>query len=148
MKEVKNLIIRKLEGIIKSRYEDDYLEEYGSNPTGLCLHWSDIDLMIRAGTKHQHNPLNDIYDCIDSAVRLQEADWLSKTDYIRSAKRPVIKISISVADFLKKEGIKLVFPKNQKYASLNKLIIPVDLTMWDKEHMGKECVSLVRDYLD
>lgn len=53
MQQVKNLLIKKLTDMVQSLLPHYFVEIYGSHATGLCLHWSDIDLVV--GSKNVEN---------------------------------------------------------------------------------------------
>ena len=49
MQEVKRILIEKLTQKItgvSSSFNNYFVDVYGSHATGLCLHWSDIDLVV------------------------------------------------------------------------------------------------------
>ena len=46
MKEMKELLIRKLSNIVSRNFSNYLVQVYGSHATNLCLHWSDIDLCV------------------------------------------------------------------------------------------------------
>jgi DNA polymerase sigma len=46
MKKVKELLIQRVTNIVQGSYQNFIVDVYGSHSTGLCLHWSDIDLVI------------------------------------------------------------------------------------------------------
>lgn len=46
MQEVKQLLISKLTTLVQTLLPHYFVEIYGSHATGLCLHWSDIDLVV------------------------------------------------------------------------------------------------------
>ena len=44
---IKHIIIEKLSSLIKNAIPGGEVEVYGSHATKLCLHWSDIDLVLK-----------------------------------------------------------------------------------------------------
>jgi hypothetical protein len=46
MQEVKQLLINKMTNLVQTLLPHYFVEIYGSHATGLCLHWSDIDLVV------------------------------------------------------------------------------------------------------
>ena len=64
MQPVKNQIIKKISQLIQKSVPDGDVRVYGSHATQLCLHWSDIDLvLIPPDCKHmvpvEKNNFND-----------------------------------------------------------------------------------------
>lgn len=51
MQEVKQILIEKITSIVSGIYPNYDVSVYGSHASGLCLHWSDIDLIV--GSKQQ-----------------------------------------------------------------------------------------------
>ena len=47
MDPIKTTIIDKIESFIKQVIPNSEIEVYGSHATKLCLHWSDIDLVLK-----------------------------------------------------------------------------------------------------
>jgi len=47
MEPIKKTIIDKIASFIKSVIPNGDVEVYGSHATKLCLHWSDIDLVLK-----------------------------------------------------------------------------------------------------
>lgn len=48
---IKHIIIEKLSSLIKNAIPGGEVEVYGSHATKLCLHWSDIDLVLKPQPK-------------------------------------------------------------------------------------------------
>ena len=48
---IKHIIITKLQNLIQKAVPGGEVEVYGSHATKLCLHWSDIDLVLKPPTK-------------------------------------------------------------------------------------------------
>ena len=48
MQQVKEILIMKIQQVVKKVFQNYSVEVYGSHATGLCLHWSDIDLVVGA----------------------------------------------------------------------------------------------------
>ena len=48
---IKHIIIDKLQNLIKTACPGGDVEVYGSHATKLCLHWSDVDLVLKPPTK-------------------------------------------------------------------------------------------------
>jgi DNA polymerase sigma len=47
MKQVKSILIMKISQIVANEMSNYHVDVYGSHATGLCLHWSDIDLVVK-----------------------------------------------------------------------------------------------------
>jgi DNA polymerase sigma len=48
MQQVKEILIMKIQQVVKRVFQNYRVDVYGSHATGLCLHWSDIDLVVGA----------------------------------------------------------------------------------------------------
>ena len=48
---VKHIIIEKLSSLIQNTVPNSEVQVYGSHATKLCLHWSDIDLVLKPKEK-------------------------------------------------------------------------------------------------
>lgn len=46
MKQVKEFLIKRLTNLVCNLFPSYFVDVYGSHATGLCLHWSDIDLVV------------------------------------------------------------------------------------------------------
>lgn len=97
---------------------------YGSHATGLCLSWSDLDIVLihKKGIGHiTYTPcLKSLY------IKISEKPWKKKIRYLESAVIPIIKIIAS-----------------EKY---NNMLI--DISVQDSKHYGLKCVDLVRNYMN
>ena len=123
--ELINLIQDSVEKSIGNEYE---VKLYGSHATGLCLPWSDIDVVLckKDGGNNQSNnaysnkymPLHDLF------TYLQKSNDFRSINYIGATSVPLIKIKT-------KENIDI---KN------------VDISLQDNTHYGIKCVSLVLNY--
>jgi DNA polymerase sigma len=47
MQQVKQILIGKIQSIVEKEFSNYHVDVYGSHATGLCLHWSDIDLVVK-----------------------------------------------------------------------------------------------------
>ena len=118
VKELIEYIQNAVDSSIGKEYE---VKLYGSHATGLCLPWSDIDVVLcKKYSEGQENisyyPLHELF------TYLQKKNDLFKTiNYIGSTTVPLIKIKT-------KENIG---------------IQSVDISLQDKTHYGIKCVSLV-----
>jgi hypothetical protein len=129
--ELIDLIQKSVEKSIGKEYT---VKLYGSHATGLCLPWSDIDVVlckenanINQSIQNNQNenlysnkyiPLHDLFNY------LQKNNDFKSINYIGATSVPLIKIKT-------KENIDI---KN------------VDISLQDNSHYGIKCVSLVLDY--
>ena len=139
-------------------YQNYFVDVYGSHATGLCLHWSDIDLVVgpRAnsdGEKEQpinatmqdariKDALRRIADCLRGEMANQ---WITHVHYIDQATVPVVKIQCSLSALMASAGHK--YPKNAKYAAIYDERFSLDITHMTEGHNGIQCVNLVKGYL-
>ena len=54
---IKNMIINKVSSFIKQVIPNGEVEIYGSHATKLCLHWSDIDLVLKPALSRDSNDI-------------------------------------------------------------------------------------------
>ena len=54
---IKNMIINKVSSFIKQVIPNGEVEIYGSHATKLCLHWSDIDLVLKPAQSRESNDI-------------------------------------------------------------------------------------------
>ena len=109
MQQVKEILVQRLSTMVSSLIPNYFVEVYGSHATGLCLHWSDIDLAVgqkisdsdkdlsSMNLKMQDAKIKDalrkISDCLKSEIA---NEWVSQVNYIDQASVPVIKVKISL----------------------------------------------------
>ena len=125
--ELINFIQNSVEKSIGPEYE---IKLYGSHATGLCLPWSDIDVVLckKNGNSNPNDknnsytnkymPLHDLFSY------LQKNNDFKSINYIGATSVPLIKIKT-------KENIDI---KN------------VDISLQDNTHYGIKCVTLVLNY--
>jgi hypothetical protein len=125
--ELINLIQDSVEKSIGNEYE---VKLYGSHATGLCLPWSDIDVVLcKKDGNNNSNQNNNLYSnkympLHDLFTYLQKSNDFRSINYIGATSVPLIKIKT-------KENIDI---KN------------VDISLQDNTHYGIKCVSLVLNY--
>ena len=77
------------------------MEVYGSYATGLCLHWSDIDLAVgpRGGENEkdslclQESKIKDALRRVADSLKSEMANgWVTHVNYIEQATVPVVKV--------------------------------------------------------
>ena len=129
--ELIDLIQKSVENSIGKEYT---VKLYGSHATGLCLPWSDIDVVLckensNINQNNQNNQNENLYSnkyipLHDLFNYLQKNNDFKSINYIGATSVPLIKIKT-------KENIDI---KN------------VDISLQDNSHYGIKCVSLVLDY--
>ena len=100
------------------------LQIYGSFATGLCLPWSDIDILLDIKPKDKMHDGDYLY-MIEEHLN-KYPDIVRSKKYIKGASYPVLKIECT-----------------QKYHNKR-----MDITIKEVRHTGINCVSLVRDYIN
>ena len=121
VKELINYIQDAVDNSIGKEYE---VRLYGSHATGLCLPWSDIDVVLckKNGEGIENNsylPLHELFTYLQ-----KKSDFFKSINYIGTTTVPLIKIKT-------KENIG---------------IQSVDISLQDKSHYGIKCVSLVLSF--
>ena len=124
VKELIKYIQNAVDSSIGKEYE---VKLYGSHATGLCLPWSDIDVVLckkngEGGEGVEYNsylPLQELY-----AYLIKNNDFFKSINYIGTTTIPLIKIKT-------KENLG---------------IQSVDISLQDKSHYGIKCVSLVLSF--
>ena len=119
-----NELINYIQNAVNASIGEDYeVKLYGSHATGLCLPWSDIDVVLckKNGevTENNYLPLNRLYTYLQ-----KKNDFFKSINYIGTTSVPLIKIKT-------KENIG---------------IQSVDISLQDKSHYGIKCVSLVLSF--
>ena len=70
MQEVKEILIQKLSTVVKKIFPSYGVNVYGSHATGLCLHWSDIDLVVGPKTVDgKDEPLPGNVNIVDAKIK-------------------------------------------------------------------------------
>jgi non-canonical poly(A) RNA polymerase PAPD5/7 len=163
MKQVKSILIMKISQIVATEMSNYHVDVYGSHATGLCLHWSDIDLVVKPNDeKDAYITLQDstikenlrrISECLSKEMSFagsgDEKDkpktWVTSVKYIDQATVPVVKVECSLSALMDSQGLK--YPKNAKYASIYSESFHLDITHMTEFHNGLKCVGLVKEYL-
>ena len=109
--------------------KDFSVKLYGSHATGLCLPWSDIDVVLCRENLNNENQNDNLYSnkyvpLHDLFNYLQKNSDFKSINYIGATSVPLIKIKT-------KENID---------------IQNVDISLQDNSHYGIKCVSLVLEY--
>ena len=121
VKELINYIQNAVDASIGKEYE---VRLYGSHATGLCLPWSDIDVVLckKNGEGIDNNsylPLHDLFTYLQ-----KKNDLFKSINYIGTTTVPLIKI------------------KTKEIIGIQS----VDISLQDKTHYGIKCVSLVLSF--
>ncbi len=99
---------------------------YGSHATGLCLSWSDLDVVLVPKKGYDHYFYNYSNNLHPLYLRLCDKPWIKQIKYIDTATIPLIKIE-ATNEF-----------KNMQ----------IDISIQDSKHMGLKCVELVKEYIN
>ena len=118
-------LIQKIQNSVDNSIGNNYeVKLYGSHATGLCLPWSDIDVVIcnknSESNENCYVPLHELYTYLQN----KHNNEFKSINFIGSTTIPLIKIKT-------KENIG---------------IQSVDISLQDKGHYGLKCVSLVLSY--
>jgi len=153
MQQVKEILIQNLTSLVAKLLPNYFVDVYGSHATGLCLHWSDIDLVVGAKDEREQSnfKMQDVR-IKDSLRRISDAlkgeianNWITNVIYIEQASVPVVKIKCSLKELMIKSGHK--FPNNPKYKDIYNETFSIDITHMTDFHNGVKCVNLVKEYL-
>ena len=99
-----------------------HVEVYGSHATGLCLHWSDIDLVVKPNDeKEQYSIIQDstikenlrrISECLSKEMgflgdekETKVKGWVTSVKYIDQATVPVVKVECSLSALMDSKGL-------------------------------------------
>jgi len=88
MNQVKELMVLKITELIKSIFPNYSVKIYGSHATSLCLHWSDIDLVVGPQVDNQDIFLQS-FEIKESLRKISEKlkieitrQWVTEVHYI------------------------------------------------------------------
>ena len=144
MSQVKEIMIKKITDLITAIFPTYMVSVYGSHATSLCLHWSDIDLVV--GPRHEimdiKESLRQVADKLKNEI---ENHWVAEVNYIENATVPVIKMKCSLSALMTQAGQR--FPKNPKYKRIYNEMFSIDITHRTDFHNGLKCVDLVKQHL-
>ena len=148
-------MIERLTHIVQTMESTYTVEVYGSHRTGLCMHWSDIDLCVSPQEQtfafDPKETLNAITARLE-AERDYENPWITHVNYKRGASMPLVTITCSLGALMRQENMSNL-PKNPAYASVYERTICIDITVNQSEvvgghrHLGIECCELVEQYI-
>lgn len=114
MRQVKEVLISEVKSMVHSLMPNYFVEIYGSHATGLCLHWSDIDLVIGPSNPDSEQPASSLQQFKVQDSKLREAMrkladclrgekaqvWVTNVLHLDSATVPVIKLKISLRQLM------------------------------------------------
>lgn len=80
------------------------MQVYGSHATNLCLHWSDIDLVVIPPPENRYTHGQQVFDgrhlvleqVYEELRRDEHRSWISKVQFIENTTVPVIKLQCSL----------------------------------------------------
>jgi DNA polymerase sigma len=115
-------LLRFVQNAVNECIPDYEVKLYGSHATGLCLNWSDLDIVLvnkRSQYSNNYNPLQALF------INLYEKPWKKTIKFIESAVIPIIKIT-----------------STEEYNSMQ-----MDISLQDGKHYGLKCVELVKSFM-
>ena len=121
------MLIQNLQNTVNECLKEYDVHLYGSHATGLCLPWSDLDVVLIPRTPKigQNVSINNPKLLKQLFEFLRQQPWVKDAKFIASASMPIIKL-ISVP----------------QYNS-----IPIDISIQDERHFGLQCVDLVKNFI-
>ena len=121
------MLIQNLQNTVNECLKEYDVHLYGSHATGLCLPWSDLDVVLipRTPKLGQNVSLNNQKLLKQLFEFIRQQPWVKDAKFIASASMPIIKL-ISVP----------------QYNS-----IPIDISIQDERHFGLQCVDLVKNFI-
>lgn len=154
---IKKLNIDNISSFIKQVIPDSEVEVYGSHATKLCLHWSDIDMVLKPrglrgndmsgyNMNHTRNWLNILYK---ELIKQENKGWLQHVKIIENTNVPVIKMTCNFHHLTPNSDGQVLLPNGQipRYQEIVSKPIKVDITLWSDNHNGPPCTDLVKRYL-
>ena len=120
---IKN-ILPALQNLIDSLKYEYQIKIYGSYATGLCLPWSELDLVLVPKTKN--NQHGKEYPILQSLyIQIQDIKWITSSKFIENFIYPFISF--------------------QTDSTFNN--ITINISIEDIKHNGLKCVELIQDYM-
>ena len=118
-KPVINDILKELQATVDEVNPNYKVNLYGSYCTGLCLPWSDIDIVISHESLYgEEYFLNKLY------MKLTKKNWVKSHKFIENANVPIIKL-----------------------VSNDKFNFHIDISVENDKHFGLKTVELVKSYM-
>jgi len=108
MSQVKEILIAKITNIVSNLLPNYFVDVYGSHASGLCLHWSDVDLVVGAQEDRDLQTYmkmdlrnKDSLRRISDALKGEIANkWITNVIYIEQTTVPVVKIKCSLKELM------------------------------------------------
>jgi DNA polymerase sigma len=151
MQLIKTQIIEKIREVITRAIPQSKIDVYGSHATKLCLHWSDIDLVLvpPSGSDNPDNWNNPLHRVVEALKAEEHSNWATTVTFIDQAHVPVIKMQCSFFDqALRNQTVSSAFKQPEgvtfKFLELLRKPINIDITLHSEQHNGLECVHIVR----
>lgn len=153
--EIKQKMIEKITQIVQNMESTYTVEVYGSHRTGLCMHWSDIDLCISPQEQSFAFDAKETLNQINARLEQERGfanPWITHVNYKRGASMPLVTITCSLGALMRQENMAML-PKNPAYAAVYERSICIDITVSQNEsvgghrHLGIECCELVEQYV-
>lgn len=116
-------LLNYIKQLVEETIPEYIVQLYGSHATGLCLNWSDLDIVLI--NKSEFESINIVLHLQSLYYKLSDKGWISNIKFIESATIPIIKIIAS--DY---------------FNNMN-----IDISIQDSKHYGMKCVNLVKDYI-
>jgi len=135
-----SLVVKITESIKKQCQPPQYtVVEVGSSSTGLSMHWSDIDLMVKqtddsakriplgAGMPPVRLSLENTFKQLQTES--SACPWMLNVSYLNRANQPIVSVTCSLKQFMIHQELK--YPKNLKYEALYDRTINVNITEFE-----------------
>ena len=170
-----NLLINEIKSILNNITQDYDIHIYGSYANGLCMPWSDIDLVLVNKNQNENNNIQENINLNENIIieqnNDQQSDNLSvaNTDSTRESFNPLGQFNqMNVGNQINfnnlliflfcqlktKPWVKnLLLTENLSVKILRVITkeiyseINIDITIEDEKHNGLKCVNLVKSYL-
>lgn len=121
IQDIRNKLFNNMKELVNQILPDYDIKIFGSHSTGLCLPWSDLDLVIIS-----KSGFNDINALRKISMMLPQQNWIKTFKFIEHTTIPIIKIVTSD-----------IFSEMQ-----------IDLSVQNNKHYGLKCVDLVKSFLE
>ena len=158
---IKHVIIQKLSSLICNAIPNSEVQVYGSHATKLCLHWSDIDLVLKPkeraktprGTEgiqgaYREVPQKNWLQLVYAELKKQDnCKWVKCVDFIEHTTVPVIKMQCLYQSEDDPNSKYLPNGNIPRYPHIVEKPINIDISLMSENHNGLACVDLVKAYL-
>ena len=122
-KPVTDELLRLVKVAVSETIPDWEVNIYGSHSTGLCLPWSDLDIVLvskKVNFSNNFSSLQSLY------INLYDKPWIKSIKLIDGAIIPIIKMTVS-----------------DEFNSMQ-----MDISLQDSKHFGLKCVELVKSFMN